>query len=222
MGHCMIDFSLLINSLPALLRGALVTLQLAFVSCFIGVLLGTLLGIAQSAKNKLLNTLITIYVTVIRGTPLLIQLYIVIYLLPEIGIKLPYFWAAVVAIGLNSAAYVSQIIRLGIASVAQGQLDAAHVLGFSSLQQVRFIILPQAIRTVLPALGNELVTLIKETSLASVIGVVELTKTGSMLRGVTLDVVTIFTAVGIIYLTMTTLISLLVNYLEKRMQHAQN
>lgn len=218
----MIDFALVVASLPTLLKGAVVTLQLASLSCIIGTLLGTLLGILQASKNAFARWIVTIYVTIVRGTPVLIQLYIVVYLFPAIGISLPYFWSAVVAIGLNSAAYVSQIIKLGIQSVGKGQLEAAHVLGFSSLQKIRFIILPQALRTVLPALGNELITLIKETSLASVIGVVELTKTGSMLRGITLDVVTIFAAVGLMYLVMTGLVSLLVHYLEKRLHHAQN
>lgn len=218
----MIDIGLLLESLPALLRGMLVTLKLASLSCFIGIILGTVLGFLHTAPARFMQWLVTVYVTIIRGTPMLIQLYIVTYLLPEVGIKLPYFWAAVLAIGLNSAAYVSQIIRLGIASVGVGQLEAASSLGFSSWQRLFYIVVPQAFKTVLPALGNELVTLVKDSSLASVIGVTELTKTGANLRGVTLDVVTIFTAVGLLYLLLTSIISLVVHYIEKRMQNAYN
>lgn len=218
----MIDTTLLIESLPVLLRGAFVTLKLASLSCLIGVILGSIIGLAYSVPYTIVRWIAMFYVTIIRGTPMLIQLYIVTYLLPEIGIQLPYFWAAVVAIGLNSAAYVSQIIRLGIASVSVGQLEAATTLGFSSWQRLYYIVVPQAFKTILPALGNELVTLIKDSSLASVIGVTELTKTGANLRGVTLDVVTIFTAVGILYLTLTSLISLGVHYLEQRMLDASN
>lgn len=218
----MIDFGLLINSLPALLRGVLVTLKLASLSCCIGVILGSVIGFALAGTYTLARWVAQIYVTIIRGTPMLIQLYIVTYLLPEIGIQLPYFWAAVVAIGLNSAAYVSQIIRLGLASVGAGQIEAAKTLGFNSWQRMYYIVAPQAFKTILPALGNELVTLVKDSSLASVIGVTELTKTGANLRGVTLDVVTIFAAVGILYLLLTSCVSLLVYYLEQRMLDAKN
>lgn len=193
------------------------TLKLASMSCLLGIIGGTIIGIIHTSSSRLIRLLVTIYVTIIRGTPMLIQIFIVRYLFPEIGISLPLFWSAVVAVGLNSSAYVSQIIRLGIDSVPRGQIEAAKVLGFTQLQITRLIVLPQAIRVVIPALGNELVTLVKDSSLASVIGVVELTKEGSILRSTTLDVVTSFAAVGLIYLVMTSTISLGVHWLESRM-----
>lgn len=219
----MINFQLLIESLPALFSGAIMTLKIAAASCLLGIILGTVLGILQSGKSSVVRALIMVYVTIMRGTPMLIQIYIVRYLLPQVGINVPMFFAAVLAIGLNSAAYVSQIIKLGIDAVSKGQKEAAKVLGFSDWQIMRFIVLPQAVRTVLPALGNELVTLVKDSSLASVIGVVELTKAGSLIRSVTYDVFTSFAAVGFIYLIITSLISVGVNYLERRMSyHAKN
>ncbi len=219
----MIDINLFLQSLPDLLRGTVVTLQIAVLSCLIGITLGTLFGLLQARGGSVARSLITLYVTIVRGTPMLIQIFIVTYLLPEIGIKLPPFWAAIIAIGCNSAAYVSQIIRSGIASIATGQIEAAKVLGFSPLQTIYYIILPQAVTNVLPSIGNELVTLIKDSSLASVIGVVELTKEGSILRSRTYDVFTSFAAVGLIYLVITSLISYAINHLEKRMNiHAQH
>lgn len=219
----MIDFQLIQESLPLLLRGALITLQIAALSTLIGIALGTLLAIAQTGKTKFWRWLVTLYVTIIRGIPMLIQITFAYYVLPQFGINLPAFWVAVVAIGLNSAAYVSQIIRAGIRSIGRGQMEAGRVLGLSPLQITRYVILPQAFRVVIPALGNEFITLVKDSSLASVIGVVELTKEGNFIRGRTFDALTVFAAVAFIYLIITTTLSLLVNWFEQKVnKHARN
>lgn len=219
----MIDFQLIKESLPLLLSGAVVTLQIAALSTSIGIVLGTLLAIAQTSKSKLWRWLVTLYVTIIRGIPMLIQITFAYYVLPQFGVNLPAFWVAVVAIGLNSAAYVSQIIKAGIRSIGKGQIEAGRVLGLSPLQITRFIILPQAFRVVIPALGNEFITLIKDSSLASVIGVVELTKEGNFIRGRTFDALTVFAAVALIYLIITTTLSILIHWFEKKVnKHARN
>ncbi|MEX0672070.1 MAG: amino acid ABC transporter permease [Candidatus Babeliales bacterium] len=215
----MIDFSIISSALPHLLHGAKISLQITLVSCSIGITLGTLLGLLQAGKNKFLKSLVTLYVTIIRGTPMLIQIIGFFYIFPALGINFTAFWIAAVAIGLNSAAYISQTIRSGILSVSQGTIEAAQVLGLSHWQITQFIILPQAIRVVLPALGNEFITLLKDSSLASVIGVQELSKEGTLLMNTTYDAITSFAAVGFIYLLMTTTLSLFLNYLEKRMNH---
>jgi len=219
----MIDLQLLIKSLPQLAKGALVSIQIAFFSCSIGITLGTLLGLAQSSKNKLLRTFVGIYVTIFRGTPMLIQLTFAFFVLPELGIYIPAFWTAVLTIGLNSGAYVSQIIRSGIKSVSKGQLEAAQVIGFSKFQATQYVLLPQAIRTVVPALGNEFITLVKDSSLASVITVVELTKEGSRILSTTFDALTIYTGVALMYLLMTSALSLIMAKIEKRFsKHVKN
>ena len=219
----MIDITLLIQSLPQLARGALVSMQIAALSCTIGVTLGTLLGLIQSGKNRLLKALVMLYVTLFRGTPMLIQLTFAFFVLPQIGISIPAFWTAVIAIGLNSSAYVSQIILSGIKSVSKGQLEAAQTLGFSKLQTTRYILLPQAIRTVIPALGNEFITLIKDSSLASTITVVELTKEGMRIQSTTFDALTVYTGVALFYLVMTTTLSLIMAHIQKRMsKHVEN
>lgn len=212
----MIDFNLIQESLPLLLRGAVVSVQIAFIAAIIGICLGTLLGVAQTSKNKFVRWLVTLYVTLIRGTPMLIQITFAFYVLPQFGISLPAFWVAVVAIGLNSAAYVSQIIKSGIRSIGRGQVEAGRVLGLSNLAITRYVILPQAFRVVIPALGNEFITLIKDSSLASVIGVTELTKEGIFIRARTFDALTVFAAVGLIYLVITTTLTLLVNWFEQK------
>lgn len=211
------------DALPYLIRGTLVTLQIAFFSSLIGFFGGTLLGFIQTSSNSLLRFLVTIYVTIFRGTPMLIQIPFFYYLLPEIGIELSLFATAVVAIGLNSMAYISQIVRSGIVSIGKGQREAAHVLGFSSWQTMRYILFPQAIRTVVPALLNEFITLIKDSSLASTIGVVELFKEGTIIISRTYAVIPVYCAIALIYLTLTTALSCVAAVIERRMnKHAHH
>jgi polar amino acid transport system permease protein len=219
----MIDFKLIQDSWPLLMRGAWVTLQIAALGTLIGIVLGTILALMQTSKSALARWPVNLYVTIIRGIPMLIQITFAFYVLPQFGIKLPAFWVAVVAIGLNSAAYVSQIIRTGIKSIGKGQVEAGRVLGLSNMDITRNIILPQAFRLVIPALGNEFITLVKDSSLASVIGVVELTKEGNFIRARTFDAFTVFAVVAFIYLIITTTLSLFINWLEQRMnRHVKN
>ncbi|UNE34923.1 amino acid ABC transporter permease [Vermiphilus pyriformis] len=218
----MINVDLIVQSLPALMRGAVVTLKIATLCTCIGIVLGTLLGVGSTSSNRLITSLINAYVLIIRGTPMLIQIFISFYVLPQIGIKLAPFWAATIALGLNSSAYLSQIIKAGITSVPRGQLDAAYVLGLSKWQTFRYITMPQALTLMLPALGNELVTLIKDSSLASTIGVVELSREGSFIQSRTLDALSIYLAVGMIYLALTITVSYFIHLYQKRMKtHAQ-
>jgi His/Glu/Gln/Arg/opine family amino acid ABC transporter permease subunit len=224
MGPIMIiDFNLIIESLPLLLQGLVVTLKIAGAGCMIGLTLGTLLALMQTSSHAILRFFVSCYVIIIRGTPMLIQILCAFYVLPQLGLKLDTLTTAIIAIGLNSAAYISQIIKAGISSVATGQIEAAKTLGLSKKDIIRFIVLPQALRIALPALGNEFVTLVKDSALASVIGVAELSKQGRLIISKTYDAITIFFAIALLYLIITTTISLIVAYLEKRMSHnAQN
>lgn len=218
-----IDFKLIVDSLPLLLQGVLVTLQIAGGGCLIGLVFGTVLALLQTSNNSFLRFLVGCYIVIIRGTPMLIQILCAFYVLPQLGIRLDALPTAIIAIGLNSAAYISQIIRSGISSVGVGQIEAAKVLGLSSLDTTRYIILPQALRIVLPALGNEFVTLIKDSALASVIGVAELSKQGRFIISKTYDGISVFFALAILYLLITSTISFIVAQLEKRMSlHAQD
>ncbi len=206
------DVELFKSSFPLLLRGAQVSLYIALLSCTIGLTLGTLLALLQKQKNIIIRLIVGTYVTIIRGTPMLIQISFWYF-----ALGLEPFIAAVIGIGLNSGAYVSEVIRSGIQSVGKGQIEAARVLGLTKLQVARFIVLPQAIRSVLPALGNELITIIKDTALASTIGVVELYRQASYIRGRTYDVITPYFAMALIYLFMTTTLSVLVTRLERKL-----
>lgn len=214
----MIDVQLIWISLPNLLRGTLISVQIAALAAFIGLTLGSLFGILESSQSRLFRLIIGIYVTLFRGTPMLVQILFIYYVLPQFGITLAPFWAAGIAIGLNSGAYISQIIRTGINTVSKGQIEAAYTLGFSRVKTIRYIVMPQAIKTALPALGNELITLIKDSSLASIIGVMELTKEASIIRSRTYDAFSILLAVAIIYLLMTATLSFGLKYYEARLK----
>lgn len=200
-----------------LLQGALTSLAIAFFAISLGLVGGTLLALLLMYGHWSLRLVGNIYVNLIRGTPMLVQIVMLFYILPQIGVMLPAFWAAVLAIGLNSIAYVSQTIRAGIQSVGKGQIEAAKTLGFSRRQTIKLIILPQAFRAVLPAFGNESITLIKDTSLASVIGVAELTHQGSIIMSRTYDALTAYAGVAIIYLLLTGIAALVIYLLEKRL-----
>ncbi len=206
------DFSFI---LPQLLQGAGITMLIAAGSSLIGFLGGTLLGVAQSGKQTLLRLLVTAYVTVIRGTPMLLQIMFWYLMLSAIGINISALNTAIIAIGINSSAYISQIIRSGIAAVSRGQIEAAKTLGVSNYHITRYIILPQALRIVLPALGNEFVTLIKDSALASTIGVLELYQRGEILKSQAFNALPIYAMIGLIYLIMTTIVSLVVLKLEE-------
>ncbi len=213
----MIDLQLIISSLPSLLEGVLKTLQITGCSLFIGFVFGTLLGIAQSKGPYALRTLILLYTTIIRGTPMLIQIIFF-----NVATPLSLFWAATIAIGVNSSAYICNIIRAGINAVGTGQIEASKALGLTPYQTIRYIILPQAFRTVLPSLANEAVTLTKDSSLASTIGVMELTMTGRIMASETYDVISTYAIVAVLYLILTTILSVIFIKIEQRIQYAQN
>lgn len=212
----MIDMALIWQSLPALLHGAFLSLQITSIAAVLGLTFGSILGLAETLPSRPLRFVVGVYVTLFRGTPMLLQILILYYVLPQFGLALPPFWAASLAIGLNSAAYVSQILRSGIGAVPKGQIEAAYTLGLSSFKTFCHIIFPQAFRTSIPTLGNELITLIKDSSLASIIGVMELSKEASIIRSRTYDALSVLLAVALIYLALTTLVGFYVKKWERK------
>ena len=215
----MMDINLLIKYSPRLLDGVLVTLQIAGASCAIGTVVGTTLGIILSRENRVAKFFAQTYVSIIRGTPMLIQIMATYLLLKHAGFSISALWSAIISIGLNSGAYLSQTILSGITSVGKGQLEAAKAIGFTPMQTIRHIVFPQALRTVLPNLESEVVTLIKDSSLASFIGVYELSKQGDIIISQTFDAPSIFIAIGLIYLTLTTTVTILSSLLNKKINY---
>jgi His/Glu/Gln/Arg/opine family amino acid ABC transporter permease subunit len=213
------DTALWIRSLPFLLQGALVTLQIAAAAVAVGFCGGTLIGVLNCRKKRttVLGGLFDAFVWCVRGTPLFVQVLIAYYALPEvIGVSIAPFWAGVIALGVNSTAYVSEIVRGGIDAIPDGQWDASQVLGLSPWHTLKGIILPQAFQITLPGLTNELTSLIKETSILMTIGVAELTKVSKDIVARELDPISIYLTAAAIYLAITTLSSMVPKLMKKK------
>ena len=211
------DFSLIWNSLPLLLAGAGVTIEITAIAVGLGFVFGLITSVCRLSGVKILNILAVCYVNIIRGTPLLVQIFLIYFALPMIiGERINPFVAAVAACSVNSGAYVAEIFRAGIQSVDKGQMEAGRSLGLSWMQTMRYIILPQAFKHVIPPLGNEFISMTKETSLVSVIGFEELTRRGQLIIAKTYGSFEIWLTVAFIYLVMTFTIAQLVSFLERR------
>ena len=211
-----LDFSAIVPYLHMLLAGAKVTIQASFLSVFFGALLGIFIGALRVVPLAPVRSIAATYIYIIRGTPLLIQLFLIYFGLPSLGLNLPAFTAGIIGLSINSSGYVGEIVRGGIEAVPKGQWEASKVLGLSYQKTMRFIILPQAIRNMLPAIGNEFVTLIKESSLLSTLAITELTMVGQQVRSVTYASFETFIVVGIIYLVLTSVTSFSLQYVEKK------
>ncbi len=211
------NFNLIVESLPLLLSGAWITIEITGMSVGIGFLIGMIVSLVRMSSITPLKWLAKLYVDIIRGTPLLVQIFIIYFALPRvIGQPINPYVAAVAACSINSGAYVSEIFRAGLQSVDKGQMEAGRSLGLSWAQTMRFIIMPQAIKNIIPALGNEFIAMLKDSSLVSVIGFEELTRRGQLIIAKTYGSFEIWSAVAFIYLIMTFTISQLVGYLERR------
>lgn len=217
------DFSLIIHSIPLLLRGAGLTFEITALAVGLGLLIGLVASLAQLSKSPLLRLPAKVYVDCIRGTPLLIQIFIIYFALPNIiGHRIDPFIAAVTACSLNSGAYIAEIFRGGIQSISQGQFRAGLSLGMTYGQTMRYIVLPQAFKRIIPPLGNEFIAMLKDSSLVSVIGFEELTRSGQLIIAETYGTLEIWTCVAIIYLTLTLTISRFVAALEKRFRKSDD
>ncbi len=209
----MINFDLLFQELPALIRACSTTLYIAFFSTLLGLIGGTCIALLERSPSVILRLFAKSYIFVVRGTPMIVQIVFYYYVF---NLPVEPTVVAIIAIGCNSSAYISQVIKTGIKAVGKGQIEAATVMGFTPMQITRYFILPQAFRAILPALGNEFTTLIKDSSLAYIIGVNELFKTSRNLMNVTYDVVTIYVAIALLYFVMTTTLTLALTLLEKK------
>lgn len=215
------DFLALYKALPALLAGALVTLRVTALSIAVGLVIGLGAGLARVWPNSFLRGISSAYIELIRGTPLLVQIFLVYFGLPALGLNLDPFVAGVLAMGINSGAYVGEIVRGGIESIAQGQMEAALSLGMSWWQAMYYVILPQALFRILPPLGNEFIALLKDSSLVSTIAIAELTRTGQIIITRTFKSFEIWMGVALFYFVMTYAISRAVKYSEKRMRYSE-
>lgn len=210
------SIQLVIHSAPFLWKGLLFTVQLSLGGMVCGLLLGFLLALARLSRLWPLVWLARVYVSIFRGTPLLVQLFMIYYGLPQFDIQLDPIPSALIGLSLNTAAYTSEILRAAIASIDKGQWEAALSIGMTPWQTMRRVILPQAARTALPPLGNSFIGLVKDTSLAATIQVPELFRQVQLINSRTLEVFTMYIAAAFLYWVMSTLLSILQNRLEAR------
>ena len=205
-----------------LLTGLENTLLITIFAVLIGVAIGFLVAIIRASHDKngslkILNFICRVYLTVIRGTPTMIQLMITYYIIFA-SVNVSKIFVAVCAFGINSGAYVAEIVRSGIMSIDQGQIEAGRSLGFNYVQTMRLIILPQAFKNVLPALGNEMIVLLKETSISGYVGTMDLTKGGDIIRSTTYEAYLPLFGVAAIYLVIVMLMTAGVNRLERKLR----
>lgn len=213
------NMDLVIQSFPLLILGAGITIQITAISVFLGLIIGMFVGIARISHVKPLSILAAIYTDFLRGTPLLVQIFLIYFALPIIlNQRVDPFLAAITACGINSGAYIAEIFRAGIQAIDSGQMEAGRSLGMTWVQTMRYIIIPQAFKNIIPPLGNEFIALLKDSSLVSVIGFEELTRRGQLIIARTYGSMEIWLSVALIYLVMTLAISRLVAYMEKRLK----
>jgi|AntDeeMinimDraft_5_1070356.scaffolds.fasta_scaffold02298_7 polar amino acid transport system permease protein len=190
-----------------LLTGAWWTIALCAVSAVFAVVLGLLACFGRMSQNRLFKYPAKFYIDVIRGTPLLLQLFYIYYALPELGVVIPAFVAGVMGLSLNFGAYLAEVFRAGIQSIDNGQHDASRSLGLGRFQRMRLVIMPQAFRTMYPALANYALVIIKESALVAVIGVYELMHAGELLAGSTFQATQVYTMVAVMYLAMCSVVA---------------
>ncbi|MEQ6359965.1 amino acid ABC transporter permease [Thermoanaerobacter thermohydrosulfuricus] len=198
--------------------GLLMTLKLTFLAVTIGVILGLFIALIKMSSIKPISFIGASYVEIIRGTPLLVQLLLIYNGLMQFGIDIPAFTAGVSALAINSAAYVAEIIRAGIQAVDPGQNEAARSLGMTHAMAMRYVIIPQAIKNILPALGNEFIVMLKESAIVSVIGFADLTRQADIIQSITYKYFEPYIIIAAIYFVMTFIFSRLLGIFERRLR----
>ena len=211
------DWGLVGKAVPLLAAGLLTTVRICSLAMVIGLVLGGLLGLAAMSRFAPVRWLVIAYVDFIRGTPLLIQIFLVYFALPVVGITLPEFWAGVIALSLNAAGFIAEIVRAGIGAVEKGQTEAARSIGMRHHQVLFHVLLPQSLRAVVPPATNEMISLVKGSALLSVISVYELTRSGQAIIAVHFAPFEIFLLIALYYYLTISALAWLSRWLERRL-----
>lgn len=211
-------WNILVDSFPKLLRyGVEVTIPLTVLSFALALVIAVIVALIQYANVKVLRQACRFYIWIIRGTPLLVQLYLVFYGLPSVGIVLDAFPAAVVVLGFNEGAYMAETMRGALESVSRGQMEAGYCVGMNYVQIMVHVVLPQAFRTAFPALGNSMIAMLKETSMAATITVMEMFRQAQVINGRVYESLALYGEVALIYLLFCTILSWIQRLGEKRL-----
>ena len=212
-----LDFSVVLTKIPILLEGCVVTLQISFFALLLGMIFGIAGALCRISANRALNSLAFMYVWVIRGTPVMVQLFILYFGLPQLGIKLPSMVAGVLGLAINTGAYVTEIIRAGIQAVDKGQMEAALSVGMGFRQAMVRIIGPQATKICIPPLVNQFIMTLKNSSIASLVTITELFRTGEQIIYTTFRSFEVYMAVAVLYLLMNSVFMIIADRLERKM-----
>ncbi|MBT2737014.1 amino acid ABC transporter permease [Bacillus sp. ISL-7] len=206
-------------ALPMLLNGLQVTLYIFVIAIILGFLIGLVIALFRLAPIKILNWISKVYVDAIRGTPFIVQLFFIYFGVNSLQVvSLNSTTAGIITVAINAGAYFAEIIRAGIQSIDKGQTEAARSIGFTGAQTMRYVVLPQAFRRMLPTITNQSIISLKDTSLLSVIGIADLTQQGQIQASATFEAFKIWLAVGIIYFIIIYLLTMLANFIERRIQ----
>ncbi len=221
------NFAFLSKYSQFFIDGTKVTITISLCTLIFGFLLGMIIALGKISRNKIVSFIASSYIEFLRGTPLLVQLYIIYFGLPTLGIKFPYlgsipseYVASVVALSINSSAYIAEILRSGIQSIDKGQMEASRSLGLDYSTSMRLVIIPQALKNVLPALANEFIVLIKESSIVSIIGIQDLMYSADTVKGNTFLAFEPLLVAAMIYFVLTFTLSRIVSAIESNMQNS--
>jgi len=213
-----LDFSVIWKNLPLLLKGAWFTVEVSTGAILVAILVGIVMGVAKTSRHQFLRFPAAWYVETFRNTPLLIQIFFIYFGLPQIGLKLSPFMSGFAALVLYTGAYNTEVVRAGLEAIPKGQIEAARSLGFTEIQTIRYVIVPQAFRISLPALSNNFIALLKNSSLVSVIGMVELTFIGNELTAWTFRAFEVYGAITVLYLALVFSLSWILAIIERRIR----
>ncbi len=218
----MLFFELLVDHFPSFMDAMWQTVQITLFSLFFGLILGIVFGLMKVSRNKFLQSLSNAYIWIIRGTPLLVQIYFVYFGIPmATGMKLTEWQAGIITMSLNAGAYIAEIVRGGIESIDPGQMEAARSLGLPYNKSMAKVVLPQALRTMLPSLINQFIITLKDTSLLSVIGVRELTMNGKIITANNMETIRMWSIVAIYYLVVISILTIIANKVEERVSKSK-
>jgi His/Glu/Gln/Arg/opine family amino acid ABC transporter permease subunit len=212
-----IDWDVVLMAIPLLARGALITLGISACAIVLGMIGGLVLGLVSLSGSRIGRGLVAAYVDFVRGTPLLIQIFLIFFVLPLMGMRLNEIWAGIVALAFNATGYIAEIVRGTVGSVERGQAEAARSIGLTEPKILVYVLLPQAFRPMLPALTNELITLVKNSSLLSVISVYELTRAGQAIITTYFVPLEIYVLLALYYYVIITALARLSRLIERRL-----
>ena len=211
------DWGAIAYAVPYMLQGALVTLEISVLAMLLATVIGLVMGLISASDYRMLKAVIRAYVYFVRGTPALVQIFLIYFALPRIGLELTSFWSGVVALAFNSAGFIAEIMRAGLQSIDHGQTEAALSIGMTNRQSILFILLPQSLRRITPPLTNELITLVKSSSLLSVISVTELTRSAQVIIAERFVPFELYAELAVYYLVIISILSWFSEAVEKRL-----